>query len=117
MKDERWNAKNFGRQKVSDVQAALRYLDKHDTAKYNIHSISIAKLGAMVAGMMAGKKSKITPDDFLPFDTKNIKKEDGVTDASMFVLQKLMKQRRMNGKVIALLADEIKSFSSRSQDQ
>jgi hypothetical protein len=28
-----------------------------------------------------------------------------------------MKQRRMNGKVIALLADELKTFGGRNQDQ
>jgi hypothetical protein len=35
----------------------------------------------------------------------------------MTVLQRLMKQRRMDGRVIALLADELKTFSSRNQDQ
>lgn len=69
----------------------------------------------MAAGMMAGKKSKIKPDDFLPFDTKNIKKEDGVTDESMLVLQKLMKSRKMDGRVVALVAEEIKAFSGRNQ--
>lgn len=70
----------------------------------------------MVAGMMAGKKSKVTPGNFLPFDTKAIKKEDGVTDESMIVLQRLMKTRKMNGRVIALLADELKNFAGRNQD-
>lgn len=66
--------------------------------------------------MMAGKKSKVTPDNFLPFDTKAIKKEDGVTDESMVVLQRLMKTRKMNGRVIALLADELKGFAGRNSD-
>lgn len=110
-------AKNFGRQKISDVKAALKYLDKHDITKYNIKSIAIAKLGTMVAGMMAGKKSRIKPDDFLPFDTKSIKKDSGVTDASLTVLQRLMKTRIMDGRVIALLADELKSFAGRNSEQ
>jgi hypothetical protein len=93
----------------------LKYLDKHDISKYNIQSVAVAKLGAMAAGMMAGKKSKIKPDDFLPFDTKNMKKEDGVTDESMLVLQKLMKSRKMDGRVVALVAEEIKAFSGRNQ--
>lgn len=93
----------------------MKYLDKHDISKYNIQSVAVAKLGAMAAGMMAGKKSKIKPDDFLPFDTKNIKKEDGVTDESMLVLQKLMKSRKMDGRVVALVAEEIKAFSGRNQ--
>ena len=93
----------------------MKYLDKHDISKYNIQSVAVAKLGAMAAGMMAGKKSKIKPDDFLPFDTKNMKKEDGVTDESMLVLQKLMKSRKMDGRVVALVAEEIKAFSGRNQ--
>lgn len=71
----------------------------------------------MAAAMMAGKKSKVKPEDFLPFDTKQTKKQDGVTDASLSVLQRLMKTRRMDGRVIALLADEMKSFSGRNQEQ
>jgi hypothetical protein len=116
-KDERWSEKYFGRQRVSDVKAALKYLEKHDVSKYNIQSVAIAKLGAMAAGMMAGKKSSVKPNDFLPFDTTKIKKEDGVTDKSLMVLQRLMKTRKMDGRVIALLADEIKAFSGRNQGQ
>ena len=116
-KDERWSEKYFGRQRVSDVKAALKYLEKHDVSKYNIQSVAIAKLGAMAAGMMAGKKSGVKPNDFLPFDTTKIKKEDGVTDKSLMVLQRLMKTRKMDGRVIALLADEIKAFSGRNQGQ
>ena len=86
-------------------------------SKYNIQSVAIAKLGTMAAGMMGGKKSKVKPEDFLPFDSKRIKKEDGVTDESLQVLQELMKSRVMDGRVIALLAEEIKAFSSRSQSQ
>lgn len=116
-KDDRWSAKNFGRQKISDLRKALLYLDKHDITKYNIKSIAIAKMGTMVAGMMAGKKSKIKPEDFLPFDTKSIKKEGGVTDASLIVLQRLMKTRVMDGRVIALMADEIKAFAGRNNGE
>jgi hypothetical protein len=93
----------------------LKYLEKHDVSKYNIQSIAIARLGTMAAGMMGGKKSSIKPNDFLPFDTTKIKKEDGVTDRNLIVLQRLMKTRRMDGRVIALLAEEIKAFSSRNQ--
>jgi hypothetical protein len=62
-----------------------------------VSSVAVAKLGTMAAGMMAGKKSKIKPEDFLPFDTKKLKKEDGVTDESLTVLQRLMKTKRMDG--------------------
>jgi hypothetical protein len=115
--DRRWHADQFGLQPLSDVKRALKYLDRHDIAKYNVSSVAVAKLGTMAAGMMAGKKSKVKPEDFLPFDTKQLKKDDGVSDASLIVLQRLMKTRRMDGRVIALLADELKSFSGRNQEQ
>lgn len=95
----------------------MKYLDRHDIAKYNVSSVAVAKLGTMAAGMLAGKKSKVKPDDFLPFDTKKLKKDDGVTDESLIVLQRLMKTKRMDGRVIALLADELKNFAGRNQDQ
>jgi hypothetical protein len=101
---------------VTDVKSALQYIEKHDVAKYNIQSVAVAKFGTMAAGMMGGKKSRIKPDDFLPFDTKNIKKEGGVTDKSLSVLRKLMKERVMDGRVIALLVEEIKAFSGRNQE-
>lgn len=99
------------------MKRALKYLDRHDIAKYNVSSVAIAKLGTMAAGMLVGKKSKVKPEDFLPFDTKQIKKEDGVTDASLIILQRLMKTRKIDGRVIALLADEIKAFAGRNQEQ
>lgn len=109
--------KNFGRQPLRDVHAALKYLEKHDIARYNIQSIAIAKFGAMASTMIGGKKAAIKPEYFLPFDTKKTRREESVTDASMRTLQKLMKQRRMDGRVIALLADELKSFSSRGKEE
>jgi hypothetical protein len=33
----------------------------------------------------------------------------------MLVLQKLMKSRKMDGRVVALVAEEIKAFSGRNQ--
>lgn len=99
------------------MKTALKYLEKHDVSKYNIQSVAVAKLGTMAAGMMGGKKSSVKPDDFLPFDAKQIKKDGGVTDESLVVLQRLMKQRVMDGRVIALLAEEIKAFSGRNQEQ
>jgi hypothetical protein len=98
---------------VKDVTTALKWLEKHDITKYNINSISTAKLGTVVVGALAGKKAKTSVDDFLPFDTKRIKKENGLSDESLAVLQKLMRTTRMDGRVIALLADELKTASSR----
>lgn len=100
---------------MQDVKAALKYLEKHDVSKYNIQSVAVAKLGTMAAGMMRGKKSRVKPDDFLPFDTKRINEDDGVSDKSLIILQRLMKTRVMDGRVIALLVEEIKAFSSRNQ--
>ncbi len=102
---------------MSDVKAALKFLEKHDITKYNIQSVAVAKLGAMAAGMMGGKKTSVKPENFLPFDATKVKKDHGVTDESLMVLQRLMKERVMNGRVIALLAEEIKAFSGRNQGQ
>ena len=115
--DERWSAKNFGSQRVSDVNAALSWIEKHDVAKYNLESISIAKLGSFVAGSLGGKKTKISPQDFLPFDTRKIRTENGITDKSVEVLRRLMKTKAMDGRVIGLLAEELKSASSRGNDE
>ena len=115
--DERWSAKNFGSQRVFDVNAALSWIEKHDVAKYNLESISIAKLGSFVAGSLGGKKTRISPQDFLPFDTRKIRTENGITDKSVEVLRRLMKTKAMDGRVIALLAEELKSASSRSNDE
>lgn len=113
LKDERWNASNFGLQRVKDVSAALEWLEKHDSFKYNVTSIATAKLGTVVVGALGGKKAKATPDDFLPFDTRKIKKETGVTDESIATLRKLMRTVRMDGRVVAMLADELKNASAR----
>ena len=94
---------------------ALKWLEKYDVTKYNINSISTAKLGTVVVGALAGKKARASVDDFLPFDTKKIKKENGLSNESLAVLQRLMRSRRMDGRVIALLADELKMASSRKQ--
>ena len=115
--DERWSAKNFGGQRVSDVNAALSWIEKHDVARYNLESISIAKLGSFVAGSLGGKKTRISPQDFLPFDTRKIRTEHGITDKSVEVLRRLMKTKAMDGRVIGLLAEELKSASSRSNDE
>lgn len=113
LKDDRWQAHNFGKQRVKDVAGALAWLEKHDTTKYNIQSIATAKLGTVVVGALAGKKAKATPDDFLPFDTRRLKKETGVSTESLGVLKHLMKTRKMNGRVIGLLAEELKTASMR----
>ncbi len=113
LKDSRWESNNFGKQRVKDVVIALKWLEKYDITKYNINSISTAKLGTVVVGALAGKKARTSVDDFLPFDTKKIKKENGLSDESLAVLQKLMRTTKMDGRVIALLADELKTASSR----
>jgi hypothetical protein len=115
LKDRRWESNNFGRQRVKDVVTALKWLEKHDITKYNINSISTAKLGTVVVGALGGKKAKVSVDDFLPFDTKRIKKESGISDESIGVLQRLLRTKKMDGRVIALLAEELKTASVREQ--
>lgn len=92
---------------------ALKWLENHDITKYNINSIATAKLGTVVVGALGGKKAKVSADDFLPFDTRRLKKQNGMTDESLGVLQRLMRTRRLDGRVIALLADELKTASTR----
>lgn len=82
-----------------------------------MQSISTAKLGTVVVGALAGKKAKTTPEDFLPFDTRKLKKDSGITDESLLVLKRLMGSRRMNGLVIALLADELKAAAMRENNE
>ena len=115
--DERWSAKNFGGQRISDVNAALGWIEKHDVARYNLESISIAKLGSFVAASLGGKKTRVSPQDFLPFDTRKIRTENGVSDKSMDVLRRLMKTQAMDGRVIGLLAEELKSASARGNGE
>ena len=92
---------------------ALKWLENHDITKYNINSIATAKLGTVVVGALGGKKARVSADDFLPFDTRRLKKQNGMTDESLGVLQRLMRTRRLDGRVIALLADELKTASTR----
>ena len=113
--DGRWEAHSFGMQKVDDVKKALQWLENHDLQKYNISSISTAKLATLVLGALGGKNTKANVNDYLPFDTRRIKKDRGVSSGSLAVLRQLMKTRRMNGRVIALLADELKMASQREE--
>ena len=92
---------------------ALKWLEKHDINKYNIQSISTAKLGTVVVGALAGKKARTNAEDFLPFDTRKIKKDNGITDTSLGVLKRLLKTTKLDGRVIGMLADEIKNASQR----
>lgn len=78
-------------------------------AQANIGSLATAKLGSVVVSALGGKKAKISIDDFLPFDTRKIKKENGISEKSHEVLARLMKTRQMNGRLIAMLSDEIKN--------
>ena len=91
----------------------MKWLENHDITKYNINSIATAKLGTVVVGALGGKKTKVSADDFLPFDTRRLKKQNGMTDESLSILQRLMRTRQLDGRVIALLADELKTASTR----
>lgn len=116
MKDERWSAANFSLQRTKDVISALKFLDKHDKTHANIKSVSISKMATMVAHALGGKKVAVTPDDFLPFDTRKIKKDSGITDESSFVLKKLLRTRKVDSRLLAILADEIKAASTRAEE-
>ena len=112
----RWDHAHFGKQKVSDVVAAIKFLEKHDITKYNVQSITTAKLGTVVVQGLAGKKASVTADDFLPFDTRKIKKDTGVSEKSLQVLKRLMKSTRLDARLISTLASEIKMASMREEE-
>lgn len=103
-------------QRTKDVVSALKFLEKHDMTQANITSVSIAKMAAMVASALGGKKVSVTPEDFLPFDTRKMKKESGITDESVRVLKKLLKTRRIDARLLAVLAEEIKAASMRNEE-
>ena len=103
-------------QPVPDVVAALKYIEKHDITQYNIQSITTAKLAAIVLGGLAGKKAKASAEDFLPFDTRKFKKDNGLTDESLTIFQKLMKERRLDGRLLALMAEDLKNAAMRGAD-
>ncbi len=96
--------------------AALKFLERHDHTQYNLHSLSVAKMATMVAHALGGKKVSVTADDFLPFDTRKLKKETGITEESAAVLKHLMKTRRMDPRVVSMLAEELKNSSARSDE-
>lgn len=116
LKDDRWGPENFSKQKVKDVIAALKFLEKHDHLQYNLNSLSVAKMATMVAQALGGKKVSVTPDDFLPFDTRKLKKETGITEESILVLKRLMKTKKMDTRIVSMLAEELKNASMRNDE-
>lgn len=96
--------------------SALRFLEKHDINRANIESISVAKMATMVAHALGGKQVKIGPDDFLPFDTRKVKKETGITEESAIVLKRLLRTRKVDARLLAVLSDEIKAASMRAEE-
>jgi hypothetical protein len=116
-KDDRWNAENFSKQKVSDMVRVLKWLESHEINHFNAASITTAKLATVVVSALGGKKSKVKAEDFLPFDTRRIKKDTGISDATLLVMKKLLKTRRLDGRVVALLAEELKTASVRNVEE
>ena len=103
-------------QRVQDVVAAVKWIEKQDLNKYNLNSVATAKLGTVVVGALGGKRNDVGVDDFLPFDTRKLKKDTGVTDASLKVLKGLMSTHRLDPRLVATLANEIKSASMREDE-
>lgn len=117
LNDPRWQYERFAMQRVRDVLAAIKFLERHDMYRYNVSSISTAKLATVVVGAVAGKKANVTPDDFLPFDTRRIKKDTSVSQESINILRRLMKTRRLDPRLVGTLANEIKAGSMREEEQ
>lgn len=96
---------------------ALKWIERQDISNYNIQSLSTAKLGAVVVSALAGKKAKTTAEDFLPFDPRKTKKDTGISDGSLRTLKRLLKTRKVDGRLIGMLAEEIKMASSREEPE
>ena len=96
--------------------AVLKFLETRDINEYNIHSVSTSKLGAVVVSALGGKKAKASPEDFLPFDTRKLKKDSGITVDTVKVFQQLMKTQKLDGRLIGLLAEELKYASLRNEE-
>lgn len=103
-------------QPVSDVVAAIKYLEKYEIAQHNIASVSTAKLTTVVVQALAGKKANVTADDFLPFDTRKMKKDSGVSEKSLQTLKRLMRTTKLDPRLIGTLAAEIRMASMRDDD-
>jgi hypothetical protein len=73
-------------------------------------------MATMVAHALGGKKVSLTADDFLPFDTRRLRKETGITDESTIVLKRLMKTKKMDPRVVSMLAEELKNASMREDE-
>ena len=116
LKDPRWAERSFGKQRCRDVHAAIQFLEKHETQKYNLHSLATAKLGCVVVSAVGGKKAQVSPGDFLPFDPSKQKDQSGVTPESLAILKYLMKSRALDPRLISTLASEIKMASLREDD-
>jgi len=99
------------------VVKALKWIERHDVNRHNIDNIATAKLGAVVVGALGGKKARVSPADFLPFDTRKMQKDTGVTEESLRILRQLLKTRKMDGRLIGMLAEEIKTASSRENPE
>lgn len=102
-------------QKLDDVKKAFAFLEKRDINDYNVKSVAIAKLGTVVVGALGGKKAKASVDDFLPFDTRKIKKDNGISNESLDVFRRLMKTKRLDGRLIAVMAEDLKNASLRNE--
>lgn len=101
---------------MSDVVAAIKFLEKHDITKANVQSITTAKLGTVVVQGLAGKKANVSADDFLPYDTRKLKKDVGVSEKSLQILKRLMKTTKLDARLISTLANEIKMASMREDE-
>jgi hypothetical protein len=91
----------------------LKWIETSDTTRYNINSLATAKLGAVVVSALGGKKAKVHPQDFLPFDPKDIKTNSGPTEETVTTIGKLLKEGKLPTRVIGLLSDEIKRSTTR----
>lgn len=94
-----------------------RFLDRHRRIQTNAESVATAKLCMVVIGALAGKSgSQAKLEQFLPYDVKELERDadDGMTEGTARVVQRLIRTRRLPVKITAMLADELRNYATPS---
>lgn len=94
-----------------------RFLDRHRRIQTNAESVATAKLCMVVIGALAGKSgSQAKLEQFLPYDVKELERDadDGMTEGTARVVQRLIRTRRLPVKITAMLADELRNYATQS---
>ena len=109
--DSRWHSKNFDSQPVIHIAKQLESIHKRDQNLANYHSISVSRLGLVMAS-----GDKLTLDDFLPFplEDSEAEKKSVISKETAQVFIQGVKDKIIAPKLIGAFSkymDEILSLS------